>query len=181
MFNFEVWQAAQDPASVGSSPPIPSNTNSRPGSEPDSSKHEKWEEIPSEMTSSFPSMTMPSDPHSPSSSHQHQHAGRHHHGHGHHDHRSHHHREQEVITASTAIFDSGLSTKTRVLAVLSSLAINLFLPFVNGVMLGFGEIFAKNVVVGWLGWKVPGGSITNVGIRGSRSPAQDAKRRTGAL
>jgi hypothetical protein len=33
----------------------------------------------------------------------------------------------------------------------------MLLPFVNGVMLGFGEIFAKNVVVGWFGWKkVPG-------------------------
>ena len=53
------------------------------------------------------------------------------------------------------MFDSSLSPKTRTLALLSSVAINVLLPFVNGVMLGFGEIFAKNLV-SWLGWKVPG-------------------------
>jgi hypothetical protein len=37
-------------------------------------------------------------------------------------------------------------------ALFSSLAINLLLPFVNGVMLGFGEIFAKDVVLKWFGW-----------------------------
>ncbi|KAH6913047.1 hypothetical protein BKA70DRAFT_1261741 [Coprinopsis sp. MPI-PUGE-AT-0042] len=56
-------------------------------------------------------------------------------------------------TTTLAIFDETLSTRTRALALLSSLAINLALPFVNGVMLGFGEIFAKNVVMDWLGWK----------------------------
>ena len=39
---------------------------------------------------------------------------------------------------------------------------NLLLPFVNGVMLGFGEIFARRVVTGWVGWKVP---AVNVGVR----------------
>lgn len=53
------------------------------------------------------------------------------------------------------MFDSSLSPNTRALALLSSVAINVLLPFVNGVMLGFGEIFAKNLV-SWLGWKVPG-------------------------
>ncbi|KAF8656872.1 hypothetical protein AX16_002418 [Volvariella volvacea WC 439] len=62
------------------------------------------------------------------------------------------------------IFDSSLPTRTRVNAFLSSLAINLLLPFVNGVMLGFGEIFAKNVVMGWLGWNAPGSSVSNVGL-----------------
>jgi hypothetical protein len=44
----------------------------------------------------------------------------------------------------------------------SSLSINMLLPFVNGVMLGFGEIFAKTVIVEWLGWgpKV----ATNLGL-----------------
>lgn len=56
------------------------------------------------------------------------------------------------------------------MALFSSLAINLLLPFVNGVMLGFGEIFAKNVVVGWLGWKVPGSTAANVGVRARSTP-----------
>jgi hypothetical protein len=34
-------------------------------------------------------------------------------------------------------------------------------------MLGFGEIFAKNIVVGWLGWKLPGSAVANVGVRSS--------------
>jgi len=46
------------------------------------------------------------------------------------------------------------------MAFASSLAINLFLPFVNGVMLGFGEVFAKNLMLGWLGW---GSTATHVG------------------
>lgn len=58
-------------------------------------------------------------------------------------------------SVTLSIFDSTLSPTTRVKALLSSLAINLLLPFVNGVMLGFGEIFAKNVILGWLGWKTP--------------------------
>lgn len=75
--------------------------------------------------------------------------------------------------ASIAIFDSSLSTKTRVVALLGSLAINLFLPFVNGVMMGFGEIFAENVVWKWFGWaktrsrinRGPG-NVAGVGLQG---------------
>lgn len=37
------------------------------------------------------------------------------------------------------------------LALLASIAVNVGLPFVNGVMLGFGEIFAKEIV-GWFGF-----------------------------
>ena len=124
------------------------------------------------MTSSYPSMEFPSDPHSPVSTHHHQHlqhahehhghAAHHEHEHGHHPHRA---SEHTKTTATAAIFNSGLSTKTRVLAVLSSLAINMLLPFVNGVMLGFGEIFAKEVVIGWFGWKKPGSTAANVGVR----------------
>lgn len=65
-----------------------------------------------------------------------------------------------------SVFDATLSPKTRALALLSSVAINVLLPFVNGVMLGFGEIFAKNVIVTWLGWKVPG-SASAASSRGS--------------
>ncbi|KAI0346541.1 hypothetical protein BDW22DRAFT_1481573 [Trametopsis cervina] len=156
----------RDTAQTGGEPSAsnsPPDAHSRATSEPDSSKHEKWEEIPSDMTSSFPSMTIPSDIHSPiSSSHQLEQ----HHRSSHQTTHAGHHAHDKPVSATAAAFDSRLSTRTRVLAVASSLAINLLLPFVNGVMLGFGEIFAKNVLVGWLGWKVPGKNIaTNVGVR----------------
>lgn len=66
-------------------------------------------------------------------------------------------------SVTLSIFDTSLTTRSRVLALVSSLTINLFLPFVNGVMLGFGEIFAKTLV-GRLGWKIPGGAATAVGV-----------------
>ncbi|KAF7795991.1 hypothetical protein EIP86_007160 [Pleurotus ostreatoroseus] len=138
----------------------PSSTFSSP---PESSKQDKWEDIPSEMTSSYPSINFPSDTHSPSSSNQ-QHTGRH----GHevaHAHHAHHHREPPRATATSAVFDTTLSTRTRLLALASSLAINLLLPFINGVMLGAGELFAKNVVLRWFGWKNPGAPVANVGLR----------------
>ena len=67
-------------------------------------------------------------------------------------------------TATLAVFDSTLSTRTRLKALFSSFAINMLLPFINGVMLGFGEIFAKNVILGWLGWKSPGSVAAATGI-----------------
>ncbi|KAF6757257.1 hypothetical protein DFP72DRAFT_846130 [Ephemerocybe angulata] len=74
-------------------------------------------------------------------------------------------------SSTLAIFDSSLSTKTRVIALFSALAINLALPFVNGVMLGFGEIFAKNVVLQYFGWKPtgPGSVAAAAGLRSTRS------------
>ena len=67
-----------------------------------------------------------------------------------------------AASASLAVFDDTLPNRTRVWALITSLSVNMFLPFVNGVMLGFGEIFAKTVVVGWLGW---GPAVaTNVGL-----------------
>jgi hypothetical protein len=77
-------------------------------------------------------------------------------------------RPATAASVTLAVFDDSLSARSRCLALLTSLSINLFLPFVNGVMLGFGEIFAKTVIVGWLGWgpTVP----ANVGLgQGSRS------------
>lgn len=64
------------------------------------------------------------------------------------------------------------------MALFSSLAINLALPFVNGVMLGFGEIFAKNVIMGWLGWNAgaPGSVATNAGI-GVKKPWGQRKQK----
>ncbi|KAF9236753.1 hypothetical protein BU15DRAFT_63791 [Melanogaster broomeanus] len=58
-----------------------------------------------------------------------------------------------------------VAPRTRVSLILTSLAINLLLPFVNGVMLGFGEIFAKDILVGWIGWKRQSGrTAANVGL-----------------
>ncbi|TFK87983.1 hypothetical protein K466DRAFT_585942 [Polyporus arcularius HHB13444] len=161
-------------------PGAPTSTStpaSQPASEPES-KQDKWDSMTSSLTSSFPSMSFPSDPHSPISStaprdlphhhgQPHSHAAGHSHGHTH----SHHHRQHDEPqrTASLSVFDSSLSPKTRTLALLSSLAINVLLPFVNGVMLGFGEIFAKNVV-GWLGWKAPGTASAST----SRGPGRVA-------
>ncbi|KAI0833230.1 hypothetical protein BC628DRAFT_1414066 [Trametes gibbosa] len=158
---------AHPTTSTASTPP--ENAHSQPASEPESSKQEKWDEMTSSLTSSFPSMSFPSDPHSPSSSarrdlpaHAH-HAADHAHsagaGHAHehaHAHAHHHAHDSGARTATLSVFDGSLSAKTRALALVSSLAINVLLPFVNGVMLGFGEIFAKNVVVRWIGWKIPG-------------------------
>jgi hypothetical protein len=110
---------------------------------------QKWEDVPS-VTSSFPSMSFPDHVESPPLSLPQPTA-------------------QRLPTSATlAIFDDSLSTRTRLIAFVSSLAVNLLLPFVNGVMLGFGEIVAKDVIMGWLGWKAsgPGSSVTNVGLRG---------------
>ncbi|KAF5377316.1 hypothetical protein D9757_008047 [Collybiopsis confluens] len=111
---------------------------------------QKWEHLPSEVTSSLPSMSFPEDTHDdpkPGSS-----------------------SLPAPTSATLSVFDSSLSTSTRVKAFASALAINLLLPFVNGVMLGFGEIFAKNVVLGWLGWKAgaPGSTAASLGLRKTR-------------
>ncbi|KAI0671570.1 hypothetical protein C8Q78DRAFT_1029597 [Trametes maxima] len=175
-----VLPGAQASTSTASTPP--ENGASQPASEPESSKQEKWDDMTSSLTSSFPSMSFPSDPHSPSSSarrdlaaHGHGHHHSHHHGPGHvhgdvhaHEHGHHPHREGvETQTATLSVFNSALSPKTRALAVVSAIAINVLLPFVNGVMLGFGEIFAKNVVVRWIGWKIPGTASAATGQQGS--------------
>lgn len=46
----------------------------------------------------------------------------------------------------------------RIPAIVASVAINFGLPFINGVMLGFGELFAKNVIATRLGWSSPAAS-----------------------
>jgi hypothetical protein len=110
---------------------------------------QKWEDVPS-VTSSFPSMSFPE--------------------HGEHTLPHEHRVAPQSATASltSAIFDASLSRRTRLTAFFSSLAVNLLLPFVNGVMLGFGEIFAKDILMDWLGWhSKPGSVATTVGIRGS--------------
>ncbi|KZV67440.1 hypothetical protein PENSPDRAFT_754935 [Peniophora sp. CONT] len=138
-----------------------------PGSSP--AEHKKspssapWEDVPSELASSFPSLSFPEDSnthsHQPSDSH-HDHAHEHHHGH-------HGRHGDKTASATLTVFDSTLSTRTRVWALVGAVGINLLLPFVNGVMLGFGEIFAKDVVMGWLGWG-KGKGTSGVGLRTGR-------------
>ncbi|CCM04995.1 uncharacterized protein FIBRA_07193 [Fibroporia radiculosa] len=157
---------------------------SQPHSSPDTetSRHEKWEDIHSSesLTSSYPSISYPSGLPSPPGSHpahSHAHHQSHHHAHAQHA----HHTASDAgalistagappVTLTRALFDSSLPFNTRVLALLGSLAINVALPFVNGVMLGFGEIFAKEVLVGWFGFgrtrrDRPGAAQANVGLR----------------
>jgi len=81
-------------------------------------------------------------------------------------------RASQPPSLTASIFGRGLTPRARVLAIISSLAINMLLPFVNGVMLGFGEIFARNVIGPFFGWKVPG--VGNVGIR---TPSRDKRTR----
>ncbi|KAF9648947.1 hypothetical protein BDM02DRAFT_2013711 [Thelephora ganbajun] len=147
---------------------------------PSNSSNSKWDSsIPSSLTSSYPSLSLP-DAHSQQDSRQASSTTRHQHARNTRDNeapnRAHDHQGNEQLPrppASTAIFDSSLSTKTRVIALLGSLTINLFLPFVNGVMMGFGEIFAENVLWKWFGWTKSRnsridrgtGSVGNVGLR----------------
>jgi hypothetical protein len=125
-----------------------------------------WEEVPS-LASSFPSLpeqhnanSIPLQPtYRPRAAPQKKEKERTH---------SHHHRGHSSAPAAPpsltlTVFDSSVSTRTRIVALVSSVAINMFLPFVNGVMLGFGEIFARNVVGPWFGWPKPVAS--SVGIR----------------
>ncbi|KAG7089769.1 hypothetical protein E1B28_011423 [Marasmius oreades] len=112
-------------------------------------RQDTWEELPSELTSSYPSMSFPSEEHSTPPEH---------------NKPSSHQEIHPSFTVTGAIFDSSLTTKTRVKALCASLAINILLPFVNGVMLGFGEIFAKNVAFRWLGWNTPGSVASSLGL-----------------
>ncbi|KAJ8507288.1 hypothetical protein ONZ45_g10330 [Pleurotus djamor] len=123
---------------------------------------EKWEDIPSSLTSSFPSMSFPehTEPSSPARKP-----------------RTEHVETAAPPSATLSVFDSSLSSRTRIKALLSSLAINLALPFVNGVMLGFGEIFAKNVILEWFGWNKPSrsGRVATTAGLGVKRPF-DAKK-----
>lgn len=132
----------------------------------DDSRHSdshKWEEIPS-MESSYPSLSYPSNadtpsPQSPAEKLRHDEGPR---------------TEVAPASATLSIFDSSLTRRTRALAFVSSLAINFVIPFVNGVMLGFGEIFAKTML-GRFGWSVSGYSATAVGI--GAAPSSKRKER----
>ncbi|TFK72935.1 hypothetical protein BDN72DRAFT_835585 [Pluteus cervinus] len=132
--------------SIGLGPAPNTRSNARGSTSPESGDDAKWEDVHASLTSSFPSMSFPeaddapppSDPPIPP--------------------------QRPAPSATLAVFDSSLSTHARITAFASSFAINLVLPFINGVMLGFGEIFAKNVVMVWLGWTAPGPATSRVGL-----------------
>ncbi|UZJ52612.1 hypothetical protein CBS101457_001932 [Exobasidium rhododendri] len=76
---------------------------------------------------------------------------------------------------TTAIFAKDLKWRRRSYLVIASLAINLGLPFLNGVMLGFGEIFARTIMAPWIGLapgainiNAPGQRTSNTGGAGLR-------------
>ncbi|BGP38782.1 hypothetical protein JCM10450v2_002736 [Rhodotorula kratochvilovae] len=68
----------------------------------------------------------------------------------------------------------------KIWAVLASLAINVGLPFVNGVMLGFGELFARNVVGVRLGWPLASSSSSSGAASGRANTAGVGLRAAGA-
>ena len=115
-------------------------TTSGPQRSPPNSSNSKWDpSIPNSMTSSYPSISF-LDPNflqdpcqlsstAPLRSRPH-HRDNEARNQGH-DHQG--HEQPPRPPASTAIFDSCLRTKTRVVALLGSLTTNLFLPFVNGI------------------------------------------------
>ncbi|KAI0254951.1 hypothetical protein BJV78DRAFT_1279580 [Lactifluus subvellereus] len=148
---------AHPPRSSPSAGPQAASGPAAAAADPSDSPH--WENVPSSVASSFPSLSFPepSRPHSPEHSHAPRSATT--------------VRPPTAASVTLAVFDDTLPTRSRFLALLSSLSINLVLPFVNGVMLGFGEIFAKTVVVRWLGW---GPSVaTDVGLgQGRRSQSR---------
>jgi hypothetical protein len=131
----------------------------------------RWEDVPSELNSSFPSLSFPED----SNTHSQQPSGssppsQHHHHH--HHHRAHETTEKSAAV-SLAVFDSSLSTRTRIWALVGALSINLLLPFVNGVMLGFGEIFAKDIVMNWFGWNTSAVGLRTGGLSARRRRQKD--------
>jgi hypothetical protein len=79
-------------------------------------------------------------------------------------------------SVTLAIFDTTLSKRARLLALASSVAINLVLPFINGIMLGFGEIAAKSLF-GWNGWR---NVASGLGLRAASSERDVRARDSGA-
>ncbi|KZS94253.1 hypothetical protein SISNIDRAFT_549430 [Sistotremastrum niveocremeum HHB9708] len=148
------------PPPPGPTEPYPADMNEE---SPPASQHtrpadslatsQQWDNVQLSGSSSFPELSFPSRSRSPSP-----------------------HRAAKAVpppvvappSATLTVFNSSLPKRTRLLAVASAVAINFCLPFLNGVMLGFGEIFAKQLVH-WLGWKIPGGPATALGIRSGRS------------
>ncbi|KAI8578873.1 hypothetical protein K450DRAFT_244913 [Umbelopsis ramanniana AG] len=86
----------------------------------------------------------------------------------------------EMAVTASELDDEGYKSQTIVVRrepwwrhptlifVLKSTAINFILPFINGVMLGFGEIAANELAFrfGWFGLS-RASSVTALGLRGS--------------
>ncbi|KAN0061341.1 hypothetical protein ACQY0O_006188 [Thecaphora frezii] len=88
------------------------------------------------------------------------------------------HQPSGSLTLAALSPSSSIPFPRRLALITSSLLINLGLPFINGVMLGFGEIFARVVVAPALG-------ITGVGWNGNTDRARVSnpfsRRQTSAL
>ncbi len=74
--------------------------------------------------------------------------------------------DEEEITSMSGESDESLELQNTIhistfFSFLAKCGVNLVLPFINGVMLGFGEIFAHEVAYKhhWLGAKVSPGSF----------------------
>ncbi|EPQ31457.1 uncharacterized protein PFL1_00792 [Pseudozyma flocculosa PF-1] len=76
-----------------------------------------------------------------------------------------HYAPSGSLTIAALSPSSAIPFKRRLALLTSSLFINLGLPFINGVMLGFGEIFARVVLAPALG-------ITGVGWNGTTDRAR---------
>lgn len=68
------------------------------------------------------------------------------------------HNEMSLSPPSTSSSPLILYKPPTIWSILRGAAINLILPFVNGLMLGFGELFAHEAAyrLGWSGTKVCG-------------------------
>jgi len=159
------------PSLASSFPSLPDNILSSPSSQNDKVS-------PKTAAKSIPGLSTHRKHGEKSGKHHDEHEHDHHRSHSHHHHHEHH---GDATVASSrgpppsvtlSIFRPGLSPRTRALAIASSIAINFILPFINGVMLGFGEIFAKNFVAPLFGIRPP--SVANVGVR---SPTTRDRRR----
>ena len=67
-----------------------------------------------------------------------------------------HHDSDSQSTTTTTSSPLILYRPPTVISILRTAAINLFLPFINGLMLGFGELFAHEIAfrLGWGGTRV---------------------------
>ncbi|PLW11473.1 hypothetical protein PCANC_18442 [Puccinia coronata f. sp. avenae] len=57
-----------------------------------------------------------------------------------------------TLSLFTHLTDPNLTWKTKLGCFAATLGINFFLPFINGVMLGFGEIAAREFLGAYFGW-----------------------------
>ncbi|PWN51247.1 hypothetical protein IE53DRAFT_386390 [Violaceomyces palustris] len=85
-------------------------------------------------------------------------------------------RPSTSLTLSALSPNSGMTLSRRISLLSASLLINLGLPFVNGVMLGFGEIFARTVIAPALGLIQSPTSEQSTNGRDGRRPVVDVRK-----